>query len=191
MKRLGSRGMALVAGGALVASMGAARMSGERRVAVTFEGGHETDPRDRGRPVSLVAGALGVTPEVFRDAFSRVRPAHDRRPTEEEARANKAALIGALSKYGITNERLDEVSNHYRYRPERGETWPRRAATAFAIVKDGKVVRFEVKDAGEGYSSAPRVKVPGYPDAKAALGFDRRFEKNGAIRSISLTVAKG
>src|SRR5689334_10813701 len=43
--------------------------------AVTLTGGHDTDPRDKGRPVVLVAAGLGVTPEVFRDAFSRVTPA--------------------------------------------------------------------------------------------------------------------
>ena len=31
-----------------------------RQVPVVFTGGYETDPRDRGRPVILVASALGV-----------------------------------------------------------------------------------------------------------------------------------
>src|SRR6478736_1641922 len=69
-----------------------------KRVAVVFSGGYDTDPRDKGRPVVLVAGALGVTPEVFRDAFSRVHPAGPGRggPTREEAQANKAVLMSAL-----------------------------------------------------------------------------------------------
>ena len=159
----------------------------ERRVAVTFEGGHDTDPRDRGRPVVLVAGALGVKPETFREAFSRVHPAQGGGPTPEEARANKDALLGALAKYGVTNERLDEVSNHYRYRRERGETWPTRPAKAVAVVRDGRVVRFEVLDGGEGYSSPPLVTIPGIPRlfATGKLSFDRRFARNGTVASIS------
>src|SRR6476620_10797851 len=95
------------------------------RVPIVFSGGHETDPRDRGRPVILIASALGVPPEVFREAFSHVHPAPPGRgPTPEEARRNKDALLGALSKYGVTNERLDEVSNYYRYRRDHGELWP-------------------------------------------------------------------
>jgi hypothetical protein len=38
----------------------------ETKVPVNFSGGHETDPRDHGRPVVLVAAALKVRPEVFR-----------------------------------------------------------------------------------------------------------------------------
>lgn len=156
------------------------------KVAVTFEGGHETDPRDRGRPVVLVAGALGVKPETFREAFSRVHPARDGGPTPEQARANKAALMAVLAPLGISNERLDEVSNHYRYRRERGEMWPTRPAKAFAVVKDGRVVRFEVTDGGEGYSSSPRIVVPGFPGlpATATLRFDKRFERNGSVMMI-------
>src|SRR3569623_224592 len=45
------------------------------RVPVSFRGGYDTDPRDRGRPGSLIANALGVTPEGFRAAFSGVHPA--------------------------------------------------------------------------------------------------------------------
>lgn len=179
-------GMALVLVGGAFAAVGVPG-SGERRVEVTFEGGHETDPRDRGRPVALVAGALGVRPEAFREAFSRVRPAQGRGPTPDEARANKAALLGALGRYGINNERLDEVSNHYRYRRERGETWPTRAARAVAVVSNGRIVRFEVRDGGEGYSSAPKVIVPGFATpASAVLAFDRSFDKNGAVRSIEV-----
>jgi hypothetical protein len=35
------------------------------RVAVVFSGGHETEGVDHGRPVVLIAAALGVKPEVF------------------------------------------------------------------------------------------------------------------------------
>ena len=42
------------------------------RVPVKFSGEHELGPNDYGRPVPLLAAALGVTPEVFRKAFSGV-----------------------------------------------------------------------------------------------------------------------
>src|SRR5438552_11396179 len=61
------------------------------RVPVVFSGGHETDLRDGGRPVVLIAAALGVTPEVFREAFSHVRPAPaGREPEPGQVRQNKA-----------------------------------------------------------------------------------------------------
>ena len=170
----------------------AAAAPGERRIAVTFAGGYETDPQDGGRPVALVAGALGIKPAVFRAAFSGVRPAHDRRPTPDEARRNKAVLLETLGPYGVTNDRLDEVSDHYRYRPERGERWPTRPARAMAVVVDGKIVRFEIVDPGEGYSSPPKVAVPGYPTAaRVELRFDRAFGKNGSVRAIRIAPSKG
>lgn len=55
-------------------------------VPVTFTGGHETDPKDRGRPVVLVAAGLGVKPEVFREAFSGVTPSRGGPPSPALAR---------------------------------------------------------------------------------------------------------
>jgi hypothetical protein len=160
------------------------------KVPVEFSGGHETDPRDKGRPVVLIAGALGVPPEVFREAFSHVHPAGpDRGPTEEEARQNKAALMSALGKYGITNDRLDEVSNRYRYVRSRGEIWPTQAAVANALVQDGAVIGFEVVSGGAGYSSPPTVTVPkmGAVNAQVELSYGKDFATNGAVSSIQLT----
>ena len=48
--------------------------TGLTRAPVVFSGGHETDPRDRGRPVILIAAALGVPADVFRAAFTHVHP---------------------------------------------------------------------------------------------------------------------
>src|SRR5215218_7061953 len=79
----------------------------ETQLPITFSGGHETDPRDHGRPVVLVAAALGVTPDVFRTAFRGVTPARNGRPSPQQARSNKDALMRVLKPYGITNERLD------------------------------------------------------------------------------------
>ncbi|RYG57492.1 hypothetical protein EON80_28195, partial [bacterium] len=154
---------------ALVTQAAPSKPVTDGKVQVVFSGGHETEGRDRGRPVVLIAGALGVPAEVFREAFSGVRPAHGRGPTEEEARANKDALLRVLGPYGITNERLDEVSNYYRYRREAGEMWPTEDAVAYAILKHGKITGFEVTSGGSGYSSTPRIELPGTPALDASV----------------------
>ena len=159
-----------------------------QRVAVRFTGGHDTDRRDGGRPVALVAAALGVSADVFRDAFSHVRPAGEgRRPTGDEARRNKDALLSRLARFGVTNDRLDEVSNRYRYRPGHGELWTHREATAMAIVRDGRVVGFEVTDGGAGYTTPPTVTIDGRPDVAvvATLSFGADLETNGSVRALS------
>ena len=167
----------------------------ETHVSVVFTGGHETDGRDRGRPVVLVAGALGVAPEVFREAFSHVHPAgpDSGGPTREEAQANKRALMDALGKYGIDNDRLDEVSNYYRYVRSHGEHWPSKPAEAYAIVVKGVVTGYVVTSGGSGYSSAPTISVPGIADSAAApkvtITYSKTFAKNGAIGAISVADA--
>ena len=162
------------------------------RVPVVFSEGHETDPVDRGRPVVLVAGALAVAPEVFREAFSHVHPADPGvGPTGDEARKNKQALMSALGKHGVTNDRLDAVSNHYRYVRSRDEMWPVKPASAVALVKNGVVTGFEVISGGYGYSSPPKVSVPGVKDftCEVNLSFAKVFEHNGAVSSVLLTSA--
>ena len=165
---------------------------GVTRVPVVFTGGHETEGVDRGRPVILIAAALGVPPEVFREAFSRVRPAGPGRggPTPDEARQNKEALMKVLRRYGITNERLDEVSNFYRYPPGRGHIWRNTPAQADALVKNGVVIGYEITDGGAGYSSLPSVSVPGVKGARAQvkLEFNKDLDSNGSVSSV--TVAK-
>ena len=163
--------------------------AGERRVAVAFAGGHDTDPRDHGRPVVLVAAGLGVPAEVFRDTFTHVRPAGaGRGPTDAEARRNKDALLAGLSKYGVTNEQLDRVSNRYRYPPGHGGVWPHRSATAYAVVRGTAVVRFEVVDAGVAYSTAPSAAIDGLPNASVTvtLSFGTDLAVNGSIRSLTV-----
>src|SRR5262245_38839813 len=106
----------------LAAVAGCARslLAEDMKVPVTFSGGHDTDKRDGGRPVVLVAAGLGVSPDVFRKAFRGVTPAKGGPPTGEQARRNKQALLKVLGPLGVTNDRLDEVSDYYRYRPEKG-----------------------------------------------------------------------
>lgn len=151
----------------------------ETRVPVTFTGGHETDRRDGGRPVVLIAGALGVTP-------SRNGP-----PSGEEARRNKAALMKVLGPHGITNDRLDAVSNYYRYQPQKGELWPTTSAKAYAIVEDSRIKQVVVTDGGSGYSSAPTASVQGLDGLKltVTLRYGPDFRKNGSISRLEVAPA--
>ncbi len=160
----------------------------ETKVPVTFSGGHETDPQDRGRPVVLVAAALEVKPEVFRKAFSGVTPARDRRPTGEEARRNKATLMKVLGPHKVTNDRLDEVSNYYRYRPEKGELWPTTPAEAYAVVDEGKIAKIVVTNPGAGYSSPPKATVKGFENVplEAKVKFEKDLKKNGGVEAVEI-----
>ena len=156
-------------------------------VPVVFSGGHETDPQDRGRPVVLIAAALGVPAEVFRETFRHVRPAPaGTAPDPAQVQQNKAALLAGLSPYGVTNERLDTVSNYYRYDRRRGGLWPTQPATAYALVRGGKVTGFVVTNGGSGYSSPPTVVVPGFGGSSASvkLSFSKQFETNGSVVGI-------
>jgi hypothetical protein len=160
------------------------------RVPVVISGGHETDPRDHGRPVVLVAGGLGVAPEVFREAFSRVQPvAPGNYPDQVRAQQNKSLLLSALGKYGITNEKLDLVSDYYRYQPGTTHLWPATAAVITALVENGKVTSFEITDGGSGYSSQPLISVPGAKvgSVSAHLYYGQDLKKNGSIGSVTLS----
>ncbi|MDG0808366.1 hypothetical protein [Cohnella rhizosphaerae] len=158
---------------------------------VTISGGYETDPADHGRPVALIAAALGVPAETFRQAFSGVKPAgaDSGGPTTEEARANKAALMKVLAPYGITNDRLDEVSDGYRYNGSKGETWKRTPAAAIAIVENGVLKGVKITNAGAGYTSAPTVVVTGpggKVTAKTEIVFSKDLGMNGSLKAITL-----
>jgi hypothetical protein len=158
-------------------------------VSVSFFGGFDTDPRDRGRPVVLIAAGLGVPSTVFREAFSHVHPAPARsQPDPQEVRQNKDALLSALGKYGVTNERLDFVSNYYRYDRSRGEWWPYTLATATATVENGKVTGFVITNGGSGYSSSPAVSVPGFGDVKvvATVLYGKDLKRNGIVTALSV-----
>lgn len=82
---------------------------------MAIQGGFETDSRDHGRPVRLIAAALDVPAEVFREAFAGVSPSAYGRPSASGQRANKDALMKMLTHDGVTDERLNEVSDRYRY----------------------------------------------------------------------------
>ena len=167
---------------------------GVTRVPVVFSGGHDTDPRDGGRPVVLVASALGVAPEVFREAFSHVRPARaGSEPEPEQVHQNKAALMNALGKYGINNDQIDTISNYYRYVRSRNELWTNKPAVANALLKNGVVIGFEIVRGGAGYSSPPTISVPNLRNGTvvAKLAFGRTLTTNGSIASLTLARAQG
>lgn len=162
--------------------------AGVTRTSVTFSAGYDTDPRDGGRPVVLIAAALGVTPDLFREAFSRVRPAPGgAEPSTSQVTSNKTVLLAALDKYGVTNARLDSVSDYYRYAPGRNSLWALEPAIANALVKDGAIVGYELVSGGSGYSSVPLATVRGFPGARPTITliFGRVMSANGAIESIT------
>lgn len=155
---------------------------------IVFEGGYQTDPRDGGRPVALIAAALGVTANVFREAFSGVTPARGGHPSSAQVHANKRILLDALGNYGVTNDRLDEVSDYYRYRPESGGLWRHKPAHAIAVLKNDHVTSIQIIDSGAGYMTPPHVRVAGYPDLKidVQLAFGTDLKTNGRIISMKL-----
>jgi hypothetical protein len=164
-----------------------AARAAEKELPLTFSGGHTIAHGDFGRPVYLIAAGLGVTPDQFRDAFSGVTPARGRAPTRDEERRNKAALMKVLKPLGVTNERLDEVANHYRFRPQEGELWPITPAKGYAVVEDGKVKRLVITDPGSGYNTPPDVTLTGMEGVrlKATLSFGKDLAKNGGVAAVA------
>ncbi|GAB1644691.1 hypothetical protein KRMM14A1259_51140 [Krasilnikovia sp. MM14-A1259] len=155
---------------------------------VTLSGGFELRSHDYGRPVPLYASMLGVEPDTFRQAFSGVHPDPSHDPSGAEQETNKAALLEVLAQHDVTNERLDEVANYYRFNDSKNETWPRRTAKVYAIVKDGKVTGFRLDDVGVGYTYPPTVSVSGHPEVRATvrLAFTKDFATNGHVESVDL-----
>jgi hypothetical protein len=160
------------------------------KVPLKITGGDATEPRDHGRPVALVAGALKVAPDVFRSAFRQVKPAPaGTEPDPAQVRRNKSVLMAALSRYGVTNDELDRVSNFYRYIPGNGRKWPTKAAAGYAVIKDGTVASVVITDPGYGYNSLPNVAVPGHANVnlEVRLAFDNDLKKNGSVAAITPT----
>jgi hypothetical protein len=187
--RLASTAVVAIGGLSLVAGTQGSTAATRRTATVRLSGGHETDSRDGGRPVVLVAAALGVPTSVFRTAFSGVTPAPaGSQPDPAQVLRNKAALLKVLAPYGVTNEALDAASDHYRFDGAAGGTWPQTAATARAVVRAGKVVSVRIVEAGAGYSSTPHVSVAGYPKARvrATLSYGKDLARNGSVRTLTL-----
>ncbi|MFD0676479.1 MULTISPECIES: hypothetical protein [unclassified Paenibacillus] len=173
-----------------VDSAGSGNNSEQAVTSVVISNGFNTDPQDKGRPVVLIAAALGVPTEVFREAFSGVTPAGlESQPSPELAQRNKGALLKVLAPYGITNERLDEVSNYYRYNGRNGEIWRNTKATATATIENGVVTGVTITNPGSGYSSNPTVTITG-PNgtitATATVIYTQDFKTNGSISAITI-----
>ena len=164
----------------------------ETKLPVKFSGGHDIGKNDFGRPVTLMAAALGVKPEEFRKAFSGVTPARGRGPTGDEARRNKEALMRVLAPLGVSNKRMDEVADYYRFRPQDGELWPTKPAEAYAIVYGDQIKRIVITKPGSGYSSPPKARVQGFESVRleTKLTFVKDLKKNGGVQSVALP-AKG
>ena len=156
-----------------------------KRIPVTFTGGHNTEGVDKGRPVILVASALNVPPEVFRKVFSGVKPAGPgEQPEEAQVRKNKQVLLEGLGPYGVTDERLNEVSNFYRYRRDSGELWKHGDAQGYFVLgENGQAGKIVITNPGYGYSSPPAVLVGGKKmNCEVRLNFSTDLEKNGSIK---------
>ena len=93
-----------------------------------------------------------------------------------------------LEPHGVTNERLDEVSDYYRYQPQRKKLWKTTPAKGNAIIEDGKVKEIVVTEPGSGYSSVPTVSVEGMDKVtlKVTLKFGKDLKKNGAVDTIEV-----
>jgi hypothetical protein len=168
-----------------------AKLAGTK-IPLVFAGGHDTDPRDHGRPVVLIAAALKVPADLFRETFTHVKPAPaGRDPQPEQVRQNKQALLRGLEPHGVTNDRLDEVSNYYRYNARRDELWRNKPAAGYATVSDGVITSVTITDAGAGYTSEPTVTVRGMGGVKlkATLAFDTAFDKNGSVKDVAVVPA--
>ncbi|MBI1367744.1 MAG: hypothetical protein GC162_03730 [Planctomycetes bacterium] len=183
--------MMALAMGAIFVFAGVLRAD-ETKQAIVFSGGHEIGDHDYGRPVALIAAGLGVETDVFREAFSGVTPARGRGPTEAEARKNKEAMMKVLRPHGVTNERLDEVANYYRFRPDSGRIWPTREAKGYAIVEDAKVKRIVMTDLGSGYCNAPTATIKGASGTllRVTLHYDKNLEQNGSIASVEMVTSE-
>ena len=94
----------------------------------------------------------------------------------------------ALGPYGVTNDRLDTVSNYYRYNRSRGEMWRTTPAAAIATIRNGVITGFTITNPGSGYSSPPEVSVPGRADLKikVKLSYGTDFKTNGSIQEITV-----
>ena len=187
--RIGTKIASIIGLTFAVAAPGMPQSGGVHGPLVTIDGGHDTIAVDHGRPVILVASGLGVPTQVFREAFSHVNPAPDgQEPDPQQVQRNKQALLNALSKYGVTNELLDKVSDHYRCRPGRGIIWRNKPAVLEAIVSKGTLTGFKIVDGGAGYSSAPKINVAGHPElkVKVTLLLGKDLTKNGSLSKIEI-----
>ena len=137
----------------------------------------------------MIAAALKVKPEIFRAAFSNVRPERGGGgPSPALARENKSALLKALGKHHVSNERLDEFSGYDRYRPGSDELWKHSPAFVEAIAVNNEVTAVKIVRPGSGYSSEPTISIVGCENLKAkeTLHYTTDLKINGSLASITI-----
>ncbi|NQZ84340.1 MAG: hypothetical protein HRU03_01360 [Nanoarchaeales archaeon] len=156
-------------------------------ILIDINGGYELDLEDKGRPTKLISEGLGISQEQFQYAFSFVTPAGaGRSPTKEEEEKNKIALMNVLEPLGISNDKLDEVSNYYRYRTEVNKKWRHVEAELYAVIIDGVVVSVEITNKGAGYTSKPSLSIEGFEDVELVpvISFSTHLESNGELSEV-------
>ncbi len=116
------------------------------------------------------------------------RPAAAARPARKQRR-NKEALMKVLGPLKVTNDRMDEVANYYRFRPQKGELWPTKPAEAYAVVDGGKIKEIVVTEPGSGYNTPPKATIDGFKNIRleAKIKYDKDLKKNGGIESVEIT----
>ncbi|WP_139228528.1 hypothetical protein [Planctomicrobium piriforme] len=162
------------------------------RVPVIFTNGHDTEAADKGLPVKLLAGGLGVPDSVFRSALTQLQAVRGVAPNEWQLQTMQTYLFKTLAKYDVSAYRLETVTAYYRHEQPRGELWPTKSAKAFAVIDNGRLLGFEVLNGGSGYSSAPTVSIPGHNNlfVNIDIAYGREFGTNGSITSITLAELK-
>ncbi len=92
----------------------------------------------------------------------------------------------SLGTQGVSNDRLDEVSDYYRFQPQSGKIWTHKPAKAHALIVDGKIERIVVTDPGHGYCSAPKIVVLAMRkrSLKSSSSSRRISKRMGAIKEI-------
>ena len=100
--------------------------------------------------------------------------------------------MNALGKFGIDNDRLDAVSNFYRYPPGSRNLWKNQPATASALVKEGSIIGYEITNGGYGYTKSPIVTVPGMASAtaKVEIAYGKDMATNGTVSVITMVNAQ-
>ena len=100
--------------------------------------------------------------------------------------------MNALGKFGVTDDRLNAVSNFYRYPPGSRALWKNKPATANALLKNGTIVGYEITSGGYGYTRPPTVSAPGSDGAmaKVEISYGKYLETNGAVSAITISQSR-
>ena len=97
-----------------------------------------------------------------------------------------------LAPLKVTNDRMDEVANYYRFRPQKGELWPTKPAEAYAVIDSGKIKEIVVTEPGSGYNTPPKATIDGFKNIRleSKIKYDKDLKKNGGIESVEIAADK-